>query len=62
MSAKEHPPTASDKWTTIGLSPRTKREVLDALKVHVRETYDEELVRLLGPLVKKQEAAAEGGA
>ncbi len=48
--------------TTITLTRRTKVEVLDALKVHPRETYDEEFNRLLGPLVKKpQEAVAAGG-
>lgn len=50
--------------TTVTLTVRTKSEVLDPLKVHVRETYDEELNRLLGPLVnrKPQEAATAGGA
>ena len=64
MSAKEHPPAEREKWTTIGLRPSTKASVLDALKVHARESYDEELNRLLGPLVnrKPQEAAVAGGA
>ncbi len=50
--------------TTITLSKRTKSEVLDTLKVHNRETYDEELNRLLGPMVprKIQQAVAAGGA
>ncbi|MDE1822043.1 MAG: hypothetical protein KGI98_14480 [Euryarchaeota archaeon] len=62
ITSKRKGPATSGA-TTVTLTRRTKVEVLDALKVHPRETYDEEFNRLLGPLVKKpQEAVAAGGA